>query len=680
MTRVRAVLGLIPDISLTATPSEQPVLRILTTLEFQLLPPDGFPFMTLSPLALAQLKQNQTDLFTFRPSNGSRRIRNIFLLGATLTICLVPQPAEQRLHHLIAEMGGCIRSDSRVDFVISPEPIATTSGAKTVHPIWIESLWASGVFIPPAQCQPLVDWPPADVPDLGNRSQSIAFLLRCGKSYDEIALKCHASKRDISKVKKAIEAGIELPVPKHRGRPSVITPEVVQDVRDMTTEDPHLGSGKLAHCLREKFHVEISRQTVSAIRNELRFRWTKARHCPLIDSEQERKRIAFCQESLEGTIDWTQDVIISDESRFGLYDDSRSMWIQRGVYSQRTFQPVPKHDTSIMVWGAIGKGFKSKLIVVKGTLNAERYQLMLRDNGVINDMVSHFGDRQGFFQQDGAPAHTAKSSVSMLQELIRLITNWPPSSPDMSPIENVWGILKIRIAAREPKSVGELATTLMEEWDNLDQRIIDGLMDTMPSRFRMCVAAQGKSIGHLVRRMGHHHGSELSPTNSAGGEVATMLISRLEMIHVGTIVQVTGSAGAVRLDQQNPALLWVEMHDLPTGEPSGQHRRKPGSVGMMIRAEERGLIPGIPFTFQAEVHAASGRFVAGAPTKMTQRHKLHLYLRLIAVREEIEPDHGAEPPEPDEAIDFMERGNPEMEIRRMAETIPGGRGEPVGRE
>jgi hypothetical protein len=57
--------------------------------------------------------------------------------------------------------------------------------------------------------------------------------------------------------------------------------------------------------------------------------------------------------SLQAVIsaDWRHDVIISDESRFELYDDSRSVWIQRGVYAERTFHPMPKHNSSIMAWG-----------------------------------------------------------------------------------------------------------------------------------------------------------------------------------------------------------------------------------------------------------------------------------------------------------------------------------------
>jgi hypothetical protein len=69
--------------------------------------------------------------------------------------------------------------------------------------------------------------------------------------------------------------------------------------------------------------------------------------------------------------------------------------------------------------GAIGYDYKSKLIIVVRTLNAERYQKMLNDNGVIDDTRRHFCSHL-FFQQDGAPAHRAKTTIEMLEKKIML--------------------------------------------------------------------------------------------------------------------------------------------------------------------------------------------------------------------------------------------------------------------
>ena len=48
------------------------------------------------------------------------------------------------------------------------------------------------------------------------------------------------------------------------------------------------------------------------------------------------------------------------------------------------------------------------------------------------------------FQQDGAPAHTAKSTTEWLRKkgVIRLNGGiWPAMSPDMNPVEHIWPIV-----------------------------------------------------------------------------------------------------------------------------------------------------------------------------------------------------------------------------------------------
>jgi hypothetical protein len=251
-------------------------------------------------------------------------------------------------------------------------------------------------------------------------------------------------------------------------------------------------------------------------------------------------------------------------------------------------------------------------------------------------MVAHIAlaDRKGFFQQDGAPAHRAKSTTKLLGDRIPLIPDWPPNSPDLSPIENVWGILKIRLAAREPKNVAGLRATLLEEWDNLEQDIIDRLIGTMPERFQMCITAEGKFIGHLVRRMGHRQEREPSEIPVKPSQDSEMEIRKLEAPHVGTIVTLTARPGVPHPDRQNPAIQWVEMKDLPGDDPAAPCRRRPGRIGMMFLEEERSMIPTTPFTFRAEVCAASGRFLEGATAKARQTRKMHLCLRLIAVEAE----------------------------------------------
>ena len=59
-------------------------------------------------------------------------------------------------------------------------------------------------------------------------------------------------------------------------------------------------------------------------------------------------------------------------------------------------------------------------------------------------------NREGMFQQNGARAHTSKATIAWLDANIKHYIppeDWPPNSPDLSPIENVWSIMATAVYA-----------------------------------------------------------------------------------------------------------------------------------------------------------------------------------------------------------------------------------------
>ncbi len=62
-----------------------------------------------------------------------------------------------------------------------------------------------------------------------------------------------------------------------------------------------------------------------------------------------------------------------------------------------------------------------------------------------------FKDADLIFQQDLAPAHTAKRTTSWLNDHGVGVPDWPANSPDLNPIENLWGIVKRKMRNKRPK-------------------------------------------------------------------------------------------------------------------------------------------------------------------------------------------------------------------------------------
>jgi len=75
---------------------------------------------------------------------------------------------------------------------------------------------------------------------------------------------------------------------------------------------------------------------------------------------------------------------------------------------------------------------------------------------VFNDQLGwEHWDSDGLFQENNAPVHgagRARSLQKWKKELGLRLFDWPPSSPDLSPIENIWRLLKQRIHSQKQPS------------------------------------------------------------------------------------------------------------------------------------------------------------------------------------------------------------------------------------
>ena len=75
--------------------------------------------------------------------------------------------------------------------------------------------------------------------------------------------------------------------------------------------------------------------------------------------------------------------------------------------------------------------------------------------------------------------------------------DWPASSPDLNPIENVWAILKYRVRRRMnggPHTHTALVEAVQAEWDALEQDEIDRVILSMERRVNALLLAKGGPV------------------------------------------------------------------------------------------------------------------------------------------------------------------------------------------
>ena len=70
---------------------------------------------------------------------------------------------------------------------------------------------------------------------------------------------------------------------------------------------------------------------------------------------------------------------------------------------------------------------------------------------------------------------------------------WPPQSPDLNIIENVWKVIKTKVQRRidDIRNAEDLKTVVAEIWTPLQPHYIRSLYDSLPRRLRVVLRARG---------------------------------------------------------------------------------------------------------------------------------------------------------------------------------------------
>ncbi len=89
-----------------------------------------------------------------------------------------------------------------------------------------------------------------------------------------------------------------------------------------------------------------------------------------------------------------------------------------------------------MIGGAMSSAGVGPLCFLKSTVNAAIYQDILQ-HFMLSSADKLYGDADFIFQQDLAPAHSAKGTKSWFNDHYVIVLDWPANSPDLNPKENL---------------------------------------------------------------------------------------------------------------------------------------------------------------------------------------------------------------------------------------------------
>ncbi len=141
-----------------------------------------------------------------------------------------------------------------------------------------------------------------------------------------------------------------------------------------------------------------------------------------------------------------------------------------------------KFPQSVMIWGAMSSAGVGPLCFLKTNVTAPVYQEIV-EHFMLPSADKLYGDADFIFQQDLAPAHTAKAPKVGLNDHGVGVLDWPANSPDLNPIENLWGIVKRKCRWAEGHCQRNLASIPPQQCHKL--------ITSMPRRIEAVIKAKG---------------------------------------------------------------------------------------------------------------------------------------------------------------------------------------------
>ncbi len=193
-------------------------------------------------------------------------------------------------------------------------------------------------------------------------------------------------------------------------------------------------------------------------------------------------------------------VLFSDESKFCISFGNQGprVWRKSGeAQNPCCLKSSVKFPQSVMIWAAMSSAGVGPLCFLKSTVNAAIYQEIL-EHFMLPSADKLYGDADFIFQQDLAPAHTAKGTKSWFNDHGVTVLDWPANSPDLNPIENLWSIVKRKMRDTRPNNADDMKAAIKETWASIPPQQCHKLITSMPRRIEAVIKAKGAPTKYWV--------------------------------------------------------------------------------------------------------------------------------------------------------------------------------------
>jgi len=256
-------------------------------------------------------------------------------------------------------------------------------------------------------------------------------------------------------------------------------------------------SNNMTSCakIKQKLDLDMSREAVRKVlvaSNHMSYR--KINQKQALTKKQKSSRIQWSINKVGWQEQWTT-ILFSDEKKWNLdgpdgfayyWHDFRKEPL---IFSKRQFG-----GGSVMTWAGFSSFGRTPIAFTTHRIDSKTYQKTLEDN-----LLPYFrnltGDN-GLFQQDNATCHKSASTTQWFKDNNINLLEHPSRSPDLNPMENLWGILARDVyeGGRQFDNVNDLKRQISVSWDKISNSTLQNLTYSMPRRVAEVLLKRGGQI------------------------------------------------------------------------------------------------------------------------------------------------------------------------------------------
>lgn len=241
------------------------------------------------------------------------------------------------------------------------------------------------------------------------------------------------------------------------GRPPKVDEEVEQEVEEVMSEPPTergynctiWTTALLQAHIEDALDVTVCDDTVRRMLHKLDYRWRRPRWAV----EREDPRSTEIMASIARAI-WTAEpgtvCLLEDETKFRTLPPLRRMWMKKG---QQAHVPTPEQNEKFYSYGALDFESGNWIDSLFDKANSDA------TISYLEDILVTYPDRPILLIWDQAGYHTSKKVRKWIDRHPQLTVLFLPKyAPELNPVEQIWRVVKQRVAANLTRTVDAIKT------------------------------------------------------------------------------------------------------------------------------------------------------------------------------------------------------------------------------